>query len=113
MYAPLALLVVATAVFSAGLVRWRVRRRAPDPAPGGVDLEQVQGFVLVGSGALAVLGVAVVVLGVAGRAGPAEAMGVLGLLAYLVYLVIAVLLIRRTAARGPRRAAGCSTPPAG
>jgi hypothetical protein len=97
-YGPLALLVVATALFGAGVVWWRVHR--PDPAPGqGIDLEQVQGFVFVGSGALAVLGVAVLVLGLAGRTGPAEAMGVLGLLAYLVYLGLAGLLVRRTARR--------------
>ena len=47
MYGPLALLVVAVAVFAAGVVRWRVRRRPRSPATGGVDLEQVQGFVLV------------------------------------------------------------------
>ncbi|GAB2589872.1 hypothetical protein [Microlunatus antarcticus] len=105
MYGPLALLVVATALFASGLVWWRVRRRAAEPLPGGVDLEQVQGFVFVGSGALAVLGVAVLVLGLVGRGGPAEAMGVLGLIAYLVYLLVAVVLIRRTARRGARRAA--------
>ncbi|MGI3783273.1 MAG: hypothetical protein ACRYG2_21115 [Janthinobacterium lividum] len=110
MYGPLALLVVATAVFAAGLVRWRTHRRPVPPAPGDVDLEQVQGFVFVGSGALVVLGVAVLVLGLIGRGGPAEAMGVLGLIAYLVYLALAVLLIRRTARRGARRAAGWSEP---
>ncbi|MGI3783694.1 MAG: hypothetical protein ACRYG2_23255 [Janthinobacterium lividum] len=112
MYGPLALLVVATAVFAAGVVWWRVRRRGDATRPGDVDLEQVQGFVFVGSGALVVLGVAVLVVGVTGRPGPAEAMGVLGLLAYLVYLAVAVLLIRRTARRGPRRAAGWTPPDA-
>ena len=104
MYGPLALLVVATAVFAAGLVRWRVRHRGGPEVPGGVDLEQVQGFVFVGSGALVLLGIAVLVLGLAGRAGPAEAMGVLGLVAYLVYLLAALVLIRRTASRSARRA---------
>ena len=99
MYGPLALLVVATALFASGLVWWRVRRSGRPGVPGGVDLEQVLGFVLVGSGALVVLGVAVLVLGLVGRAGPAEAMGVLGLLAYLVYLVAALALVRRTARR--------------
>lgn len=103
MYGPLALLVVATAGFAAGLVWWRVHRRRGPSTPSGVDLEQVQGFVFVGSGALVVLGVAVLVLGLAGRPGPAEAMGVLGLIGYLVYLVVAMLLVRRTAARAPRR----------
>lgn len=110
MYGPLALLVVATAAFAAGLVWWRVRRGGP-PVPGGVDLEQVQGFVFVGSGALAVLGVAVLVLGLTGHGGSAEAAGVLGLLAYLVYLMVAVLLIRRTARRSARRSAGPWTEP--
>ena len=110
MYGSLALLVVATAGFAAGLVWWRVRRGEPG-VPGGVDMEQVQGFVFVGSGALAVLGVAVLVLGLLGRTGPAEAMGVLGLLAYLVYLLVAVLLIRRTARRTARRSAGPWPPP--
>ena len=104
MYGPLALLVVATALFASGLVWWRVHRRGGPPEPGGVDLEQVQGFVFVGSGALAVLGVIVLVVGLVGRPGPAEAMGVLGLAAYLVYLTAAMLLIRRTARRGARRA---------
>ena len=75
-----------------------------------MDLEQVQGFVFVGSGALAVLGVAVLVLGLVGRGGPAEAMGVLGLIAYLVYLLVAVVLIRRTARRGARRDATAPGP---
>jgi hypothetical protein len=104
-YGPLALLVVATAAFAAGVVWWRVRRAGATQVPGGVDLEQVQGFVFVGSGALALLGVAVLVVGLLGRPGPAEAMGVLGLVAYLVYLTVAVALIRRTARRGARRAA--------
>ena len=108
MYGPLALLVVATALFAAGVVWWRVRHTS---AASSVDLEQVQGFVFVGSGALALLGVAVLVLGLAGRAGPAEAMGVLGLVADLAYLVGAVLLIRRTARRAARRAADPWTPP--
>ena len=107
MYGPLALLVVATALFTAGVVWWRVRSSGRPTAPGGPDLEQVQGFVFVGSGALTLLGVAVLVLGAAGRPGPAEAMGVLGLLAFLVYLLAALALIRRTA----RRAAPEWAPP--
>jgi hypothetical protein len=102
-YGPLALLVVATALFAAGLVWWRVHRRGGAPEPAGVDLEQVQGFVFVGSGALAALGVVVLVVGLIGRPGPAEAMGVLGLAAYLVYLTAAMLLIRRTARRATRQ----------
>ena len=108
MYGPLALLVGAVAVFTAGLVRWRLRQ--PDQAGRSdrsaqrVDLEQVQGFVLVGAGALVVLAVAVLVLGSTGRPGPAEATGVLGLVAYLVYLALAMVLIRRTASRSARRA---------
>ncbi|GAA3573958.1 hypothetical protein GCM10022197_33610 [Microlunatus spumicola] len=106
MYGPLALLLVVTAIFAAGVVWLRVRATGPSPAPpGAFDLEQVQGFVFVGSGALVLLGVAVLVVGLVGRPGPAEAMGVLGLLAYLLYLAIAVLLIVRTARRGARRAA--------
>lgn len=104
MYGPLALLVAATAVFAAGVVWWRSRCRDASPVPGGVDLEQVRGFIFVGSGALVLLGVAVLVLGLVGRSGPTEAMGVLGLVAYLVYLLVAVLLIGRTARRGARRA---------
>ncbi len=100
MYAPLALLVIATGLFAAGVV-WRRGRTRPS---GSLDLEQVQGFVFVGSGALVLLGVAVLVLGLAGREGQAEAMGVLGLIAYLVYLLVSVLLIRRTTRRAARRA---------
>ncbi len=111
MYGPLSLLVVATALFAAGVVWRRVRQASGAPAPGDVDLEQVQGFVFVGSGALAVLGVAVLVLGLAGRPGPAEAMGVLGLLAYLVYLAIAWAIIRRTTRHAARRAATWEQPP--
>ena len=103
MYGPLALVVVATALFAAGLVWWRVYRCGGPPGPSEVDLEQVQGFVFVGSGALVVLGGAVLVLGLTGHGGPAEAMGVLGLIAYLVYLVVAVALVRRTARRSARR----------
>jgi hypothetical protein len=102
---------VATAVFAGGVVFWRVRGRGDVAHPGGVDLEQVQGFMYVGSGALVLLGVAVLVLGLVGRPGPAEAMGALGLIAYLVYLAIAVVLIRRTARRGARRAAAWVPPP--
>ena len=103
MYGPLALLVVATALFAAGVVWRRVRRPGPS-LPSSIDLDQVQGFVFVGSGTLVLLGVAVLVLGLAGREGQAEAMGVLGLIAYLVYLLVAVLLIRRTTRRAARRA---------
>ena len=106
MYGPLALVVVATALFPAGVVWWRVHRRGGPAVPSAVDLEQVQGFVFVGSGALVVLGAGVLVLGLTGRPGPAEATAVLGLAAYLVYLVVSVLLIRRTVARAPRRASG-------
>jgi peptidoglycan/LPS O-acetylase OafA/YrhL len=81
------------------------------PAPGSPDLEQVQGFVYVGSGTLVLLGVAVVVLGLAGRPGQAEAMGTLGLIAYLVYLLIALALVRRTTRRAARRAAPWQQPP--
>lgn len=119
MYAPLALLVVAIALFPAAVVRRRVRGGgAARPGAGGPDLEQVQGFVFVGSGTLVLLGVAVLVLGLAGRPGQAEATGVLGLIAYLVYLLIALALIRRTTARAARRAAppdeptGWEQPPA-
>ena len=108
MYGPLSLLLVATAFFAAAVV-WRRARaagpRAAAPEPGAFDLEQVRGFVFVGSGALVLLGVAVLVVGLVGRPGPAEAMGVLGLVAYLVYLGVAVLLIARTARRSARRAA--------
>jgi hypothetical protein len=107
-YGPLSLLLVATAVFPAAVVRRRLRgaaRHAYAQGPGAADPEQVQGFVYVGSGALVLLGVAVLVLGLVGRPGPAEAMGVLGLVAYLVYLGVAVVLITRTARRGARRAA--------
>jgi len=107
-FGPLSLLLVATALFPAGVVGRRVRAAgpgAPAAGPGAFDLEQVQGFVFIGSGALVLLGVAVLVLGLTGRPGPAEAMGVLGLVAYLVYLGVAVVLIARTARRGARRAA--------
>lgn len=105
MYGPLALLVLAVALFSAGVVRRRVRGAATtQPVPGGLDLDQLQGFVLVGAGTLVLLAVGVVVLGLVGREGQAEAAGVLGLIAYLLYLLIAVGLIRRTARRAARRA---------
>ncbi|SEP59863.1 hypothetical protein [Microlunatus flavus] len=107
MYAPIAVLVAATALFAAGIV-WRRVRRPGAPAAttglGALDLDQLQGFVFVGSGTLVLLAVAVVVVGLTGRAGQAEAMGVLGLIAYLVYLLVAVALISRTARRAARRA---------
>lgn len=110
MFVPLALLVVAVALFPAAVVRHRVRTRPAPTGPGSTDLEQVQGFVYVGSGTLVLLGVAVVVLGLAGRPGQAEAMGTLGLIAYLVYLLVALVLIRRTSRRVARRAAPSDEP---
>lgn len=105
MYASLALLVLAVALFAAGVVWRRVRAaRGGAPEPGGLDLDQLQGFVYVGSGTLVLLGAAVLVVGLTGRGGAAEAMGVLGLIAYLVYLLVAVALIRRTSRRAARRA---------
>lgn len=113
MYGPLALLVLAVAVFSAGVVRRRVRGAgAEPPGPGGLDLDQLQGFVFVGAATLVLLAAGVLVLGLAGREGQAEAAGVLGLIAYLLYLLIAVGLIRRTARRAARRAQPWEQPPA-
>ena len=113
MYGPLALLVLAVALFTAGVVRRRVRGPgAARAAPGGLDLDQLQGFVFVGAATLVVLAVGVVVLGLSGREGQAEAAGVLGLIAYLLYLLIAVALIRRTARRAARRAQPWEQPPA-
>ena len=61
--------------------------------PGGVDLEQVQGFVFVGSGALVLLGVAVLVVGLVGRPGRPRPWASSGSLAYLVYLLVATVLL--------------------
>lgn len=103
MVGSLAVLVLATAAFSAGVVALRSRRSPPDQGAAALDREQVQGFVFVGATALAVVGIAVAVVGWVGRRpGPAEALAVLGLMAYLLYLCIAAVLIGRQVR--PRRA---------
>ena len=100
MVGPLTLLVLGTAGFSAGVVLLRSRNAPPDRIGRGVDREQVQGFVLVGATALALLGLAVPVVGwLVHPPGVAEALAVIGLMAYLLYLAVAVLVIRRTARR--------------
>ena len=111
MLGPLTLLVLATAAFSAAVVLLRSPSTPPDRIGRGVDREQVQGFVLVGATALAVLGLAVPVVGwVADRPGVAEALAVIGLMAYLVYLAVAVLVIRRTAHLRPEPPPTCAEP---
>ncbi len=96
MFWPLAVILVAVAAFGVLVAR----RRRPVPLGSNVDPAQVNGFVYVGSAALVVLAVGVVVLGLLNdRNGRAESVAVLGFLAYGLYLVAALAinhsLIRR------------------
>lgn len=94
MFGPLALILVAVAGFSVLVVR---RRRARAGEPGGIDLDQLGGFVLVGAAALVLLSVAVVVLGLLRPdRGTAESVAVLGLLVYGVYLTAAGVITLAT-----------------
>jgi hypothetical protein len=90
-YPALAVILLAFAGFPV-LVMWR-RRPSPVPDPY-FDLDQLKGFVYVGSAALAVLAVAVVIVGlVTAPNGVAEGLAVLGFFGYLLYLVAATLIL--------------------
>ena len=59
-----------------------------------IDLEQLQGFVYVGAGALALLAVAVILMGLfANQNGRAEGLAVLGLFGYAAYLGAATVVL--------------------
>ena len=120
MVGSLLVLVLATAVFSVGVVA-RCRRVPVLRAARGTAVparEQLASFVFVGAGALVLLGVTVVVLGWAlARAGAAEALAVVGLMAYLLYLTVALLWTRRAggaedSAQGRRRRRRTASPAA-
>lgn len=88
MFWPLALILLAVALFTALVIHRR-------PVRGGPRLgtDQLVGFGYVGSAALVLLAVAVVLLGMHDdRNGLAEAVAVLGFLAYGLYLLAAALI---------------------
>lgn len=97
MFWPLALILVALAVFTALVTRpWR-----PPTARSSVDREQLSGFMYVGSSALLVVAAVVVVLGLIDDGdGRAETVAVLGLLVYLIYLTAAGIVLKQN--RPPR-----------
>lgn len=101
MFAPLAVILLAVAVGTVGVIRRP--RRAAEPVPAG-DLEQIKGFVYVGAGALVLLVVAVVIVGSAsGGSGVAEGIAILGFVAYLVYLLAAFVITYWSTWRHHRR----------
>src|ERR671917_1893748 len=108
MYLALAVVLLAFAGFTVLVLRRRQPSGVPDPR---FDLDQLQGFVYVGAGALAGLAVAVVVVGlVAAPNGIAEGLAVLGFFGYLLYLVAAAVVLY-VAARGPSGQRGMRRPP--
>ena len=106
MFGAQATLLLALAVATAAVLR-----RSPssaDPAtstgargrgPSCVDPETLRAFLLVGSGALVVLALAVVAVGVFDRADRAAGLAVISLFGYLAYLGLAVLGCHRVARR--------------
>jgi hypothetical protein len=95
-YAALALIMAALAASSVVASRWSVRRghRAGD---------QLRSFVLIGSGALALLAAAVLVLGIVDdRGARAEALAMFALFTYAIYLLAAFVILRVTERRRPR-----------
>jgi hypothetical protein len=99
----LAVILLAFAGFTVIVVRLRRRVAAADErSEAGVsvdherriDLEQLEGFVYIGSGALALLAVAVILIGLfANQNGRAESLAVLGLFGYAAYLGAATLVL--------------------
>jgi hypothetical protein len=99
----LAVILLAFAGFTVIVVRLRRRVAAADErseATVGVDrerridLEQLEGFVYVGAGALVLLAVAVILIGLfANQNGRAEGLAVLGLFGYAAYLGAATLVL--------------------
>lgn len=89
MFWPLAMILMAVAAFGVLVTR----RSRPTEGWSRIDSDQANGFVYVGSAALLVLALGVVVLGLSnGRDGRAESVAVLGFLAYGLYLVAAAIL---------------------
>jgi protein-S-isoprenylcysteine O-methyltransferase Ste14 len=83
----LAVILVAFAAFSAFVLA----RRPAGPTSHRLDLDQVRGFVYVGSATLVMLAAGVVVVGLMStRSGRAEAIAVLGFFGYVLYLLAAV-----------------------
>jgi len=90
-YWALASILIAVAIFSAGVAL--LPRRA-----GGrgwtFDSVQLRGFLYVGAGAMALLALAVIILGrTRSNSGGAEALAVLGFFGYALYLGAATLIV--------------------
>ena len=106
MFGAQATLLLALAVATAAILR-----RSPSSAhpatstgsigrrPSSVESETLRAFLLVGSGALVVLALAVVAVGVLDRADRAAGLAVISLFGYLAYLTLAVLGCHRVARR--------------
>ena len=99
----LAVILLAFAGFTVIVVRLRRRVAAADERSEAtvsvdherrIDLEQLEGFVYVGAGALTLLAVAVILIGLfANQNGRAEGLAVLGLFGYAAYLGAATLVL--------------------
>ncbi len=87
----------------AGFTAWSVQRRtAAATAAERVEGEALRRLLYVGSLALVLLAVAVVVTSLATtRADQGQKVAVLGLFAFLVYVIVAVLVSGRARRRGP------------
>ena len=91
MYAAFAVMLLALAGLSVGVLR--VGARGSRPASPGVS-DQLRGFLLVGAVALALWSVVVLVTGlVHERSARAESLAMLGFFTYALYLVAAVLVL--------------------
>jgi hypothetical protein len=90
MFWALALILIAVAAFSVGVVRLPQRAGSPGWV---LDSVQLRAFLYVGAGAVAVLAIAVIIVGLsASSSGVAEALAVLGFFGYALYLGAAALI---------------------
>jgi hypothetical protein len=91
MFWALAVILLAFAGFTVVVMG----RRPPSPVRDPYfDLDQLKGFVYVGSASLAALAVAVVIVGlVTAPNGVAEGLAVLGFFGYLLYMMAATLIL--------------------
>jgi uncharacterized membrane protein len=86
-----AVILVAYAAFSALVL---ARRPTGPTTTHWLDLDQVRGFVYVGSATLVLLAGGVVVVGVmSAQSGKAEAIAVLGFFGYALYMVAAAAVL--------------------
>jgi hypothetical protein len=97
-YWALASILIAVAAFSGGVALLPRRTGARGWA---FDSVQLQGFLYVGAGAMALLALAVIILGLTrSHSGVAEALAVLGFFGYALYLGAAALIVLLGRRRG-------------